>query len=71
MIGYIYNAETREIATKINNVVACNRTAIKGDGMAVLGTGEYIITELDFNIGDILPNDVVDKRSEATVLSTQ
>ena len=71
MIGYIYNKDTRIIATKIKNVVVCNDTTIKGDGMAILGTGEYVITDLEFNEGDVLPSDIVDKRSEIPVLSTQ
>ena len=57
------------IMTIINNVVACNGTTIKGDSFAVLGIGEYVVTDLEFNQGDILPVDVVDKRLEITMLS--
>lgn len=57
------------IATIINNVVACNGTTIKGDNLAVLGIGEYVVTDLEFNEGDILPVDVVDRRLEITMLS--
>jgi len=57
------------IVTIINNVVACNSTAIKGDNLAVLGIGEYVVTDLEFNEGDILPVDIVDKRLEITMLS--
>lgn len=71
MIGYIYNKETRVIITKITHIIACNNTTIKGDGMAVLGTGEYVITDLEYNIGDIFPIDVVDRRSEIAVLPVQ
>ena len=71
MIGYIYNKDTMTIAIKINNVIACNDTTIKGDSLAVLGIGEYVVTDLEFNEGDILPVDVVDKRLEITVLSAQ
>lgn len=71
MKGYIYNKDTMTIATTINNVVACNGTTIKGDSLAVLGIGEYVITDLEFNEGDILPVGVVDKRLEITMLSAQ
>jgi len=57
------------IMTIINNVVACNGTTIKGDSLAVLGIGEYVVTDLEFNEGDMLPVDVVDKRVEITMLS--
>ena len=71
MKGYIYNKDTMTIATIINNVVACNGTTIKGDSFAVLGIGEYVVTDLEFNQGDILPVDVVDRRLEITMLSAQ
>eukprot|EP00831_Metopus_contortus_P021029 TRINITY_DN19359_c0_g1_i2.p3 TRINITY_DN19359_c0_g1~~TRINITY_DN19359_c0_g1_i2.p3 ORF type:complete len:101 (-),score=4.95 TRINITY_DN19359_c0_g1_i2:122-424(-) len=71
MKGYIYNKDTMAIATKINNVVACNGTTIKGDSFAALGIGEYVVTDLEFNEGDILPAVVVDKRSEIAMLSAQ
>lgn len=71
MKGYIYNKDTMIIVTIINNVVACNGTTIKGDSLAVLGIGEYVVTDLEFNEGDILPVDVVDKRLEITMLSAQ
>lgn len=64
MNGYIYNKDTREIATKINNIIACSDTTIEGDGIAVLGTGEYVITDLEFNEGDILDKDITDRRLE-------
>lgn len=64
MIGYIYITETREIATKIENVQKCNDTTIMGNAKAVLGTGDYIITGQEFNEGDILPEGMTDKRSE-------
>jgi len=67
MNGYIYDKETR----KIENTAGCNDTTIKGDSVAVLGTGEYVITDSEYNVGDVLPNDVVDKRSEIAVLSVQ
>ncbi len=71
MIGYIYNAETREIATKLQNVKACNDTTIIGDGLAVLGTGKYIITDLEYNEGDIMPDGIEDRRAEVPVLPIQ
>lgn len=71
MNGYIYNTETREIATKISNILACNDSTIKGDGLAVIGTGQYIISNQDFTEGDILPEGIIDMRSEIPVLSTQ
>lgn len=71
MHGYIYDTETREIATKITNVKACNDTTIKGDGMAVLGTGQYIITDAEYEVGDILPVDIEDRRAEVPVLPIQ
>ncbi|MCM0648624.1 hypothetical protein NBE98_09585 [Clostridium swellfunianum] len=71
MIGYIYNPEKREIATKIANVIRCNDTTIKGDETAVLGTGEYIITDLVFNEGDTLPENIADRRSEIQTLASE
>lgn len=69
MIGYIYDS-TRKIATKIENVQKCNDTTIKGDSsMAVIGTGQYIITDQDFTVGSILPEGLTDKRVEIPVLS--
>ena len=49
MKGYIYNKDTMIIVTIINNVVACNGTTIKGDSLAILGIGEYVVTDLEFN----------------------
>jgi len=43
MKGYIYNKDTMTIVTIINNVVACKGTTIKGDSLAVLGIGEYVV----------------------------
>ena len=60
MKGYIYNKDAMTIATIINNVVACNGTTIKGDSLAVLGIGEYVITDLEFNEGDILVTTMTD-----------
>lgn len=71
MEGYIYDINTRKIATKIDNVIACNDTVIKGDSIAILGTGKYIITDSEYNEGDILPNEIVDKRSNISVLSIE
>lgn len=71
MNGYIYNTETRKIATKITNIKACNDTTIKGDGIAVLGTGEYVITDADYEVGDILPVDNEDRRAEVPILPIQ
>jgi len=72
MNGYIYNTETRKIATKIPNVRACNDTTIKGDNsMAVIGTGQYIITDAEYSEGDILPEGIEDKRAEVPVLPIQ
>lgn len=71
MNGYIYNIETREIATKIPNVRACNETTIKGDGMAVIGTGQYVITDAEYNEGDILPEGIEDRRAEVPMLPIQ
>lgn len=68
MTGYVYNIETRQIVTKVTNVTACNNTTIKGDSKAVLGTGQYVITNQDFNVGDILPEEITDRRSEIQVL---
>lgn len=67
MNGYIYDTNTREIATKIINIIDCNDTTIKGDGIAVLGTGEYVVSDLEFNEGDILDKDIIDRRSEIIV----
>lgn len=69
MIGYIYDTETRIIVTKIENVTKCNNTTIKGDGIAIVGTGQYIISENDYNEGDILPEGIEDRRSEISLLS--
>jgi len=72
MNGYIYNPETREIATKIPNVKACNETTVKGDdSMAVIGTGEYVITDAEYNEGDILPEETEDRRAEIPILPVQ
>ncbi|RII35455.1 hypothetical protein D2A34_09685 [Clostridium chromiireducens] len=71
MKGYIYIKDTMTIVTIINNVVACNGSTIKGDSIAVLGIGEYLITDLEFNEGDILPVGVIDKRLEIAMLSEQ
>lgn len=71
MIGYIYDVETRVIATKLDNIRACNQTTIKGDGMAVVGTGDYIITDSEYSEGDILSTDIVDRRAELPVLPIQ
>ncbi len=71
MNGYIYNTVTREIATKVTNVKACNDTTIKGDGMAVIGTGQYIITDAEYEVGDILPEGIEDRRAEVPVLPIQ
>lgn len=72
MNGYVYNIETREIATKITNVRACNDTIVKGENsMAVIGTGQYIITNLEYSEGDILPESIEDRRSEVPVLPIQ
>lgn len=71
MNGYIYNTETREIATKVTNVMACNDTTIKGDGMAVIGTGQYIITDSEYEEGDILPEGIEDRRAEVPELPMQ
>lgn len=70
MIGYIYATSTRTIATKIDNVINCNDTTIKGEfALARIGTGQYIITDQDFNEGDILPQGITDRRAEIPVLS--
>jgi len=71
MNGYIYNTVTREIATKVTNVKACNETTIKGDGMAVIGTGQYIITDAEYSKGDILPEGIEDRRAEVPELPIQ
>ena len=68
MNGYIYDTETREIATKIPSIIACNETTIKGDGRAVIGIGQYIITDSEYNEGDILPESIQDRRAEVPVL---
>jgi hypothetical protein len=71
MNGYIYDTETREIATKIPSIIACNETTIKGDGTAVIGTGQYIITDAEYNEGDILPEGIEDRRAEIPELPVQ
>jgi len=72
LIGYIYDTETRQIATKIENVEKCNDITIKGESvLARIGTGEYIITDQVFDEGDILPEGLTDMRSEIPVLSEQ
>jgi len=71
MNGYIYNTETKEIATKITNIRACNETTVKGDSMAVIGTGQYIITDAEYNEGDILPEGIEDRRAEVPILPIQ
>lgn len=72
MNGYIYNTETREIATKVTNVKACNDTTIKGgDSMAVIGTGQYIITDAEYSEGDILPEGIEDRRAEVPIFPIQ
>lgn len=68
MNGYIYEVNTRKIATKIENVRACNDTTILGDSKAVIGTGEYLITEDDYLEGEVLPESIVDERCEIPVL---
>lgn len=70
MNGYIYD-ENRKIATKVLNVKKCNHATIVGDIIASLGTGEYIISDLEFNEGDILPVDINDRRNEVEVLAAQ
>ncbi len=69
MIGYIFDPTTRIVATKTENVTKCNDTTILGDGKAVLGTGQYIVTDQIFNVGDILPEGLTDRRSEIPTLS--
>jgi hypothetical protein len=71
MNGYVFDAETRIIATKIVNVTKCNDATIKGESLAVLGTGEYVITDMDFSEGDLLPIDIVDNRTIITLLIVQ
>ncbi len=64
MNGYIYDPETMQIATKIENAQKCNDSTIKGeDRKARIGTGQYIITDADFNEGDILPDGIDDRRA--------
>jgi hypothetical protein len=70
MTGYIYNSETRKIVTKILDVQKCNDTTVMGiSATAKIGTGEYIVTDQIYNIGDILPEGTTDRRSEIPVLS--
>lgn len=70
MIGYIYDTQSRKIATKITDVSKCNDTTIKSEcATARIGTGQYIITDQDFGEGDIIPVDIIDKRAEIPVLS--
>jgi hypothetical protein len=71
MIGYIYHSQTRVISTKIKDIKACNDTTIKGEGMAMIGTGQYVITGAEYSEGDVLPVDVVDKRVDLPVLPIQ
>jgi hypothetical protein len=71
MIGYIYNINTRIISTKVKGIQACSNTTIKGDGMAVIGTGQYIITDADYNEGDVLPESIIDRRAEMPILPIQ
>jgi hypothetical protein len=71
MNGYVFDTETRIIATKIVNVTKCNDSTIKGELMAVVGTGEYVITDMDFSEGDLLPIDIVDNRAAIPLLIVQ
>lgn len=69
MIGYIYDVTNRKIATKIENVQKCNDTTIQGDfSKAKIGTGQYIITDRDFNEGTVLPEGLTDRRAEIPIL---
>lgn len=69
MIGYVYNTE-RKIILKIPNVTGCNDTTITGDMgtpnssiTAVMGTGEYLVTDQDYAEGSTLPIGLTDQRA--------
>jgi hypothetical protein len=75
VIGYIFDID-RKVVYKIPNVLKCNTTTLLGDNkipnsniIAIVGTGQYIITDQVFNEGDILPNEITDRRSEIPVLT--
>jgi hypothetical protein len=77
MIGYIYNAD-RKIVLKIPNMQKCNDTVLLGDeGLpnsnirAIIGTGQYIVTDQEFNVGDVLPEGLIDLRAVIPVLTAQ
>lgn len=61
--GYIYDTSNRKIACKIPCVIECTDVTIVGkECKAVIGTGKYIISDQEYNEGQILPDDVVDMR---------
>lgn len=69
MIGYIYNPNNRVISSRVDNVTKCNDIAIKGEGLARLGDGQYLITDLEFEEGDIIPEGITDRRNELDILN--
>lgn len=76
MIGYVFDGN-RKISLKIPNTLKCNATTLLGDEgnpntdiTAVVGTGQYIVTDQIFNVGDILPSGIVDQRSSIPILTT-
>lgn len=68
MNGYIYDIDTRKIATKIPNVTKCNTIMAKGDILARAGTGQLIISDQEFSEGDILPVGTPDLSSGVPLL---
>ena len=75
MIGYIFDGN-RKITLKIPNMQKCNTTSLLGDSgtpnsniTGVLGTGQYIVTDQDFNEGDILPDGIIDQRASIPLLT--
>lgn len=68
--GYIIDSETRKIAIKVSNLLKYNNTTLIGiDSKAVVGTGIIVITDAEFDVGDILPIDVPDRSAEVPLLA--
>jgi hypothetical protein len=68
--GYIINSETRIITTKIKEITKHNSTTIVNHcgEKAIAGTGMVVITDVDVEEGNILPESVPDRSMEIPVL---
>jgi hypothetical protein len=69
--GYIVNSETRIITTRIKEITKHNSTTIVNHcgERAIAGTGIVVITDIDVEEGNILPESVPDKSAEVPILA--